>query len=129
MVRAREAELLETLAQERKVVVFEMVDHAERLELRCQRVEEALARGGRVVSTPAPDAAAAATAAEARAVQRVLERELGAGRPEVLRAAATVRLELGAAALALAGWGGVTVAGKPSSSSSSELLGKWGGRL
>ena len=98
-------ELCKRLQQERKAVAFEMSDNAERLEMRCAHLEEALQRGkgmtDAVMATASPLAAVE--------VRRALERELAVSVPEVSHAEVKVTVELDPLAAAVQGWGSVAV--------------------
>ena len=105
LMRARKEELSKRLQQGRKAAAFEMSDNAERLDMRCAHLEEALQRAERV-KEELGETVKLLAAVEAR---RALERELAVAVPGVTRAEVKVAVALEALAAAVAGWGSANV--------------------
>jgi hypothetical protein len=102
-VVARVTELSERLQHGHKVAAIEMSDNAERFDMRCAHLEEALQRAERA-KEELGETASLLAAVEARCV---LDRELAVAVPRVKRAEVKVALEKLVAAVE--GWGSADV--------------------
>ena len=106
LVRARVEELSKRLQQKRKAAAFEMSDNAERLDMRCTHLEEAMQRVEGVKEDAAGETVQLLAAVEAR---RGLERELAVTVCGVTRAEVKVAVGLEKLASEIEGWGSVAV--------------------
>jgi hypothetical protein len=105
LMRARVEELSKRLQQGRKAAAFEMGDNAERLDMRCAHLEEALQRA-EGVKEELGETVQLLAAVE---VRRAMERELAVAVPGVTRAEVKVAVGFEKLAAAVEGWGSVAV--------------------